>query len=384
MLHGRTIYIEGTGILDDHLSGVGQYILGILRGLDHIVAERSPAPRVKVIIPYDKVEKFRRYGFRHLEPVRLPLPASVMFALLSSGSFPPLDSLLGRGVYIFPRFLAARLRYSPSLTVLYDLSYALYSQYSDDTHASHLLRAVPETLRRSQAVVTISQNARKEIVEYYGLPSERVVVATPAADPEIFYRREPEEISKVRANYGIRGDYILALSNLEPRKNLESLVDAYCELPTALSEQVGLLLVGAMGWKTNDLVQKILQRAEQGYSITRPSSYVLDEHKPAILSGASMLVYPSHYEGFGMPPLEALACGTPVITADNSSLPEVVGNAGHMVSSQNRAQLQSAMLDVLSNLETETLRANTEGPIQARKFCWHKSARTILELAENL
>lgn len=139
-----------------------------------------------------------------------------------------------------------------------------------------------------------------------------------------------------------------------------------------------------MGWKTNDLIEKILNRAEQGYTITRPTSYVLDEHKPALLSGASMLVYPSHYEGFGMPPLEALACGTPVITSDNSSLPEVVGDTARKVSSKDTAQLASAMTDLLTDLKAETARTNTDGPIQAQRFCWKKSARTILELAESL
>ena len=97
-----------------------------------------------------------------------------------------------------------------------------------------------------------------------------------------------------------------------------------------------------------------------------------------------MLVYPSHYEGFGMPPLETLACGTPVITSDNSSLPEVVGDAARKVSSQDTAQLTSAMTVLLTDLKTETARTNTDGPIQAQRFCWKKSAQTILELAESL
>jgi len=96
-----------------------------------------------------------------------------------------------------------------------------------------------------------------------------------------------------------------------------------------------LLLVGVSGWKTDELFKDILKRVGSGYNIIRPAKYVLDNDRPAIISGAKMLVYPSHYEGFGMPPLEALACGLPVICADNSSLPEVVGSAAELISSND-------------------------------------------------
>lgn len=199
MSHGQTIYIEGTGILENHFSGVGQYILGILRALDQILADRSRAPKVKVMIPFDKTEMFRRYGFQHLEPLRLPIPSSMFFGVLTSGHLPPLDSVIGRGVYIFPRFLSSRLRHSPSVPIIYDLSYALYTQYADSRNANQLLQEVPETLRRSQAVITISENSRKEIMDFYGVPGESIVVASPAADPTVFFRREAQEIAQARA-----------------------------------------------------------------------------------------------------------------------------------------------------------------------------------------
>jgi len=176
----------------------------------------------------------------------------------------------------------------------------------------------------------------------------------------------------------------LALSNLEPRKNLDGLVEAYCQLPEELCKNLSLLLVGVNGWKTDDLFQKILDKVQQGYRIVRPNTYVSDEDKPAILSGAKMLVYPSHYEGFGMPPLEALACGVPVITSDNSSLPEVVGNVGGLVPSDNLELLIKEMTRYLKYMDEQTARTLIEGPKRARSFSWKKSAQIFFDAAKEL
>jgi alpha-1,3-rhamnosyl/mannosyltransferase len=171
---------------------------------------------------------------------------------------------------------------------------------------------------------------------------------------------------------------------LEPRKNLDSLVDAYCQLPKELRQDTPLLLVGVTGWKTDELFHKIVAKVHEGYDIIRPSAYVKDEDKPAIISGAKMLVYPSHYEGFGMPPLEALACGVPVITADNSSLPEVVGSAGAMVPSSDNNQLLKKMVEYLENIDERSESALKEGPQRARQFSWEDSAKVFMEVAEKL
>lgn len=370
--------------MDAHFSGVGQYTLGLLRGMDQILSESSPGPRVRVIIPFEKLSRFQSFGFQNIEPLRLPLPQALMYTLLFAESAPPLDSLLGRGVYLFPNFVSSKLKASPAVVVVHDLAYAIFPEYAEETNARYLNEKVPRVLSNASAVVTISENTRRDLIQHYGLGHEQICIASPAADPRIFYRRKSHEIERVRELYGIKKDYILTLSNLEPRKNLEGLIDAYCLLPRAVSERVSLLLVGSVCWKTDHLVEKILCRAQEGFNITRPASYVLDEHKPALMSGATMLVYPSHYEGFGMPPLEALSCGTPVIASDNSSLPEVVGDAGRLVPSSDTALLSSAIQEVLADLESVTKASVVAGPSQAARFDWRKSAQTILELAAEL
>jgi glycosyltransferase involved in cell wall biosynthesis len=387
-MNAKKIYIDGLGLVDGHFSGVGQYILGILRGIDEILEQKQakgePLPQVKVIIPRDMVGKFNSFNFKHIGYKKLPLPFRYIAALWHRGKLPPIDLLCGRGIYIFPRFVNMPLLFSKSITVIYDISFELYRQYSDEGNARFLSQGVRRSIKKSEKVITISQNARAEILDFYKLSEDKVVIATPAVDPLYFYRRSEEEIEFVKKKYGIKGEYILALSNLEPRKNLDGLVDAYCSLPKSVSHKTGLLLVGVNGWKIEKLFDKIIDKVQDGYNILRPSNYVSDADKPAIISGAKLLVYPSHYEGFGMPPLEALACGVPVITSDNSSLPEVVKGVGRMVKSTDTSALTKAIKDELEGYPTLAAKVRHSGPIQAEKFSWTKSAQVFLNAAEEI
>lgn len=383
----KTIFIDGLGLVEGHFSGVGQYILGIVRGIDEVIDELKyqgkVAPTVKIVIPRGTSAKFEKYGFKHIGYKTFPLSFRYTAALWHRGWLPPVDIFCGRGTYIFPRFVSMPLLFSKNAgLVIFDLSYELHREYSDEGNAIFLSKGVRRSIAKTNKVIAISQNARREIIDFYKLPPSDVVVSTPAVDPKVFYRRSAQEIKRVKQKYGITGDYILALSNLEPRKNLDGLVNAYCNLSEAHRKKYKLLLVGVSGWKTDELFNKIVDRVEAGYDITRPSKYVADLDRPAIISGASMLVYPSHYEGFGMPPLEALSCGTPVISADNSSLPEVMGKAGEMLDSHDISHLTHVMTNYLDDLKALSAKALIEGTAQAQKFSWKESAKIFLKVAE--
>lgn len=380
----KRIYIDGLGILEAHFSGVGQYILGILRGIDEIIDDQIKAgekpQRVTVIVPKDAIERFNSFGFKHIDYKVFPMTTGKMLSLWHRNKLPPIDLFIGRGVYIFPRFVSMRLALSKYVLGIFDLSYELHKEFVDDNNARFLSREVARSVNKASRIVTISQNTRDEIIDFYRVKPSEVSVATPAADQGVFYRRNAKEIAKAKKKYNISGDYILALSNLEPRKNLESLIRAYTSLPTATKKKFKLLVVGANGWKAD----KLLETIDADSTIIRPSEYVTDEDKPAIISGASLLVYPSHYEGFGMPPLEALACGVPVITADNSSLPEVVGSAGVMINSHDLPGLKQAITKQLKNIDTVTKKASKEGPERASLFSWKKSAQVFLDQAKDI
>jgi len=379
----KNVYIEGLGLVESHFSGVGQYILGIIRGIDDVIELKKIAgekvPNVRVVIPYDSVKKFKKYGFKHIGYKTFPLSFRYMSALNHRGKLPPIDLWCGPGFYIFTRFAAMPLSFSKYAVVVYDISFELFSQFSDEANARFLSPRTKSAIAGAVKTITISKNARKEIIDFYKTDESSVLIATPAADQEHFYRRSAHEIDRVKAKYGIYGDYILSLSNLEPRKNLDGLVDAYCALPKKVIDSTSLLLVGVNGWKTEKLFTKIIDKVDAGYNIIRPSHYIDDADKPAILSGAQMLVYPSHYEGFGMPPLEALACGTPVVCADNSSLPEVVGGLAVQVNSTDTLAIEGAIASILKDTQMKQ-DIVVSGPKQAEKFNWQKSAETYYDL----
>jgi glycosyltransferase involved in cell wall biosynthesis len=384
----KPIFIDGLGLVESHFSGVGQYILGIVRGIDDLIDQAKyrgePVPDVCVIIPYNARHKFREFEFKHIRYKAFPMTFRLMSTLWHRGKLPPIDLWYGRGSYIFPRFVSMPLLFSKSALVIFDLSYELHREYSDEGNAVFLSKQVSKSLQKVDKVITISQNARREIIDFYKVDPKSVTVATPATDPRIFYRRSNTEIVKVKQRYGITGDYILALSNLEPRKNLSALVEAYCMLPKEVTNKVALVLVGVSGWKTEALFRHIVEKVEQGYNIIRPSHYVRDDHKPAIISGAKLLVYPSHYEGFGMPPLEALACGVPVITADNSSLPEVVGKLSTMINSHDIKGLSREIEKALKQSEAVSKKMMTAGPERARQFSWTDSAQVFLDAVKEI
>lgn len=388
MKQRQKIFIDGLGLVDGHFSGIGQYILGIIRGIDELIDDAKhadqPTPEVTVIIPRDMVGKFQAFNFKHIGFKTFPLSFRIMNGLWYRDKLPPMDLWYGKGTYIFPHFVGMPLLFSKSAMVIFDMSYELHQKYSDEGNAVFLSKRVRQTLKTTSKVITISQNARKEIVEFYKIEPSKVVVATPAVDLTHFYKRSTEEIDRIKRKYDIRGDYILALSNLEPRKNLDGLVDAYCNLPKSVTDKYGLLLVGVSGWKTEALFNKIIKKVKQGYNILRPSQYVTDKDKPAIISGAKLLVYPSHYEGFGMPPLEALACGVPVITADNSSLPEVVEGVGKMVRSSDTRAITRAIQESLEKYQELSQKILKAGPKQAEKFSWKKSAQVFIDIAKEI
>lgn len=381
-MKSEKIFIEGLGLVEGHFSGIGQYILGMVRGFDEIIEEAKqkqlPHPEVYVVIPYNTLARFKSFNFKHVKAKRLPFNFNFLNAGWITGTLPPIDLFCGRGHYIFTRFVRMPLAFSESSQIVYDLSFELHPEFGDEPNVLFLSRGTRASVEKAKHVFAISENGKREIVKFYDIPKEKVVVGYPGVDQRYFFKRTDAEIGRVKDKYNIRGDYIIALSNLEPRKNLDALIDAYCAMDKKFTDHVGLLIVGVTGWKTEALFDKIIEKVEQGYNIMRPSQYVDDSDKPAIISGAKMLVYPSHYEGFGIPPVEALACGIPVIAADNSSLPEAVGDVGQLVNEKDVSSITRAMTEILNDWEARSEAVRKSGPVHASQFNFKKTSRAFL------
>jgi glycosyltransferase involved in cell wall biosynthesis len=312
----------------------------------------------------------------------LPLPERFYSGLLHYANIAPYN-LLSRtagDVYIFPNFsrppMLGRAR---TVTFIYDLAFARVDSINTERHKKFLDREVRNSVKKSSRIIVCSQNTKNDLVELYNADPESVSVIYPAADVSSYFERSKQEVIAIRKKYNLPDDYILYLGTLEPRKNLASLMEAYDKMPSAIKAEYPLVLVGGQGWLDEE-IESTYKRLRGRNTIIR-TEYVPEEDKPMLYTGAKLFVYPALYEGFGMPALEAMACGTPVITSNNSSLPEVVGDSGVLVDPSSVDAISNAMLGVLKDSARQRRMANA-GLVRAKNFSWASGGKKLKSLLE--
>jgi alpha-1,3-rhamnosyl/mannosyltransferase len=230
-------------------------------------------------------------------------------------------------------------------------------------------RALPDTLRRADFLITDAESVRQEVIRHFDWPADRIQ-AVPLGVSNVFYPRQAQDVDPVLQPYGLlTGCYTLCVGTVEPRKNLTRLLCAYELLPIALRQRWPLVLAGARGWQSGEIHDRIGKGVACGW--VRYLEYVPQEDLPFLYAGARLFAYPSLYEGFGLPPLEAMASGVPVVTSDVSSLPEVVGDAALMVNPLDVGALSAALS---RGLEDEIWRASGVrlGLERAARLTWAK------------
>jgi glycosyltransferase involved in cell wall biosynthesis len=269
----------------------------------------------------------------------------------------------------------------PRILTIYDLIPVLYPEFT----SRQILKKYQDILNSLDVnrdwVICDSINTRNDVCEYLGIDPYRVAVTPLAADQKFQPVACQQTIDSVLAKHHIpKHPYLLSLCTLEPRKNLRFLVKCFSKLVLEQPEfGFNLVLVGAIGWKNQALFQELFSQDPILKSRVILAGYVPDRDLSAIYSGATAFLYPSLYEGFGLPPLEAMQCGVPVITSNTSSLPEVVGDAGLMIDPTDEDALCQAILNLVNNgsLRAELAHKSLE---RARQFSWPKCAEQTAEV----
>jgi len=260
-----------------------------------------------------------------------------------------------------------------TFTYIYDMSYKRYPETIKKRGVQWLSRNLPSYCRRSLFLVTISEFSKSEIVKLLGISPGKIIVVPCAVNTDEFrpdYTKD--EIRESREAYGIPEKYLFYLGTLEPRKNIPLILDAYKILKEdRVSPLPKLVLAGKKGWLYDGIFERVKENGmEQDVIFT---GYVSEKDEPRIMAGAEIFLFPSLYEGFGMPPLEAMSCGTPVIVSNAASLPEVVGEAGLKVDVHDPKELADAIQRLHSD---ETLRKelSQKGIERAKEFTFEKAA----------
>lgn len=231
-------------------------------------------------------------------------------------------------------------------------------------------------IRKCRSIITISNFSRDRIVEKLKYQLEKIWIIYCGVDEKFIPIKDQNKINEVREKYSLPEEYVLSLSTLEPRKNIRLLIDAYRELVLSQKVKVPLVLAGRKGWKMEELMAGIEPEVEKNIIFT---GFVDDEDLAAVYTGAKLFIFPSLYEGFGMPPLEAMACGAPVISSNAASLPEILGDAAFYFKSNNLCDLEEKIVTVLSLESNEKNLVKEKGITQSQKYNWSVEAMKLRE-----
>lgn len=263
------------------------------------------------------------------------------------------------------------------ITTVHDLTYLRYPETMKKSNYQHLTRGMDYSVKRSDKIVTVSHFSKREIQKYLGVPEEKISVVYNA--PSL--TEGTADYDAVCKKYGIRGDYILFVGTIEPRKNVARLLRAFDLLKGENKIPHQLVLAGGKGWQDEQIFQT-LQNIKFSDDIVF-TGYVSAEEKNALYQNASVFIFPSIYEGFGIPPLEAMTWGCPVVCADAASLPEVVGEAAELVDPLEEASIARGILRILSDHDY-TSGLIQKGKLRAKEFSWERSAERLFAVCKEV
>jgi glycosyltransferase involved in cell wall biosynthesis len=352
--------------------GVGRYTRSLVRALADSFAERGAGDRLTLLYAGPPRVDVPR-GWPSTSVRALPLQERWMTILWQRLRVPLPADLLAGGADVFysPDFTLPPIARARSVVTVHDLSYLIHP----DTHFPPLRRylesAVPRAIERADLILADSEQTRRDLHEHLSVPMDRMTVVLSAADPS-FRPASPEQVVAVRRKHGIDRPYLMSVGTIQPRKNLTTIFEAL----RRLERDVLLVHVGRPGWLYEPIFEALGRSGMKDRVRFIPAS---DEDLIALYTGAVAFVFPSLYEGFGIPCLEAMACGTPVIASHAGSLAEVVQDAGIAVDPMDAGAIAAAVRRLM---DEPAFRADLveRGHAQAQKFRWDTSARQVRDL----
>lgn len=374
------IWLEATHLFMSptrHQSGIGYYTENIIRSLieldqndDFSVVANLFATNKPSKVKISPAAKNYNYKF-----IRF-LPGKVWNQLIKRRVLPPVNVLLKDTPDVMVNFDFVRLPVSKkvkTLTVIHDLAFLHYPEFVQSRNLARLKKFVPLAIKKSDRIVAVSEHTKSDIVKSYKVDPQKIDVVSNAVNHKVFF---PQQLkNNVQKKYSLPDSYILFIGNIEPRKNILGIIEAFGKLPAQLQAVHPLVLVGGKGWNDEGIVTALNNSSAKEHIVR--VGYVDDDDLAQVYAGAQIFVFPSFYEGFGLPVLEAMASGTPVITSKVSSLPEVGGDAVLYVDPKKSNTIAEAMKKLLLNRELQQTLIK-KGIVHSKQFSWEQSAGQML------
>lgn len=354
-------------------AGVGRYTRSLFAAMH---GEHNPDVDWRLWYPSELDEPSGMPSGDDVEAVKLPLTSRWSNLIWHRAGIPlKLERFTGSVSLVHGTDFVVPPSRAPSVVTVHDLSYALLPQLAFPRLRRYLQRAVPRSMDRAGKVIAVSETTRRDICDFYEISPNRVEVVHHAADP-IFHRPSETRVLEMQARFGLRPPYFVIVGTVEPRKDHQTLLRAF-ERVHAIHPEASLVIVGRQGWLAEQIMMDI-QSAGQKMPVFHFQG-ISDEVLPALYAGSTALVYPSRYEGFGLPLLEAMASGTAVIASDTPAHREVAGDAALLAPVQDRDALAEHMIRTLDDAE---LRFDLilRGEARAAMFSWSHAAKRHIEI----
>ncbi len=364
-----------TTSLRQPLTGLGNYTLNLIQAIqkvsnsDLVFFDGTSWTTIAAV-------KAQRLSFNALSILRKLPFAYQAKRFLGESSFRRGARTIKADLYHEPNFLAYKSNL-PTIITVHDLSWIKYPEVHPASRVQEMNRFFESGVKRANHIVTDAEFIRQEFIQHFNYPADRIT-AIPLGVSESFSSYSQEETSATLIKNNLKhSKYILAVGTLEPRKNLTVAIDAFLLLPKELRQQYPLVIAGSKGWLLEGLEKKINSLIKHGE--IRLIGYVHQDELPHVIAGALTLVFPSIYEGFGLPPLEAMACGVPVIASNSSSIPEVVGDTGILLNSNDTQGFADAMQSLIEDPQRRAI-LSQKALERSKQFTWEKCALSTLEV----
>jgi glycosyltransferase involved in cell wall biosynthesis len=280
-------------------------------------------------------------------------------------------------VWHSPDFIPPQRGARHHVITVHDLTFVHYPQYLTDDSRRYYNDQIQWAVDHADHILTVSESAKNDMLQMLNVKPEKITVQPHGVDPQHYRPLEPQAIATALRPYDIEVGYFLFVGTVEPRKNLDGLLTAYAEVRAQRTDAPELVIIGKPGWLADQLIERL-----KVASHIRWLDNVSNEEMPAFYSGARALVLPSFYEGFGLPALEAMACGTIPIVSNRSSLPEVVGDVGLQINPDDPASITQAMQQILDADSTWLAEQRSAGLAHSKTFTWQRSAEIARDVYE--